>query len=241
MEKKISACISHARAKAYEALIEQHCSKPELPMERDGLGGWSSWMAKVEEEFCKSMTDLISTILTKGAKVPGGHGVALMSNMLQLMPSLSLNPVLTPCIDLPLEKECRIVSGDTPRPIAMSHGALSLLPSSPLTWGMSGSAPTGRSTIRFGHAVIWPVTHIPPAVDYTFKKPLPVKVPAPPTGWKSPGATSTPVSKAPPQLSLEDLDTAEPMVDLMGLNDDETFTPKKTGLLRSKETHGSSK
>ena len=113
MEKKISAFIFHERAKAYEALIEQHHPEPEISMEKDGSGNGSGWMAEAEEEYHKSMTDLISVILTKGVKVPGGYRVALTSNLLQLVPNLPLNPVLMPCIDLPPEKECRIVSGDT--------------------------------------------------------------------------------------------------------------------------------
>ena len=122
-EEDICTCISHEGAKAYKALVEQHHSKPELPMGKDGSGGRSSRMAEAKEEFCKSISDLISTTLTKGAKVPGGHGVALMSNILQLVPCLPLNLVLAPCIDLPSEKECRIVSGKTPRSIPRSHGA----------------------------------------------------------------------------------------------------------------------
>ena len=108
--------------------------------------------------------------------------------------------------------------------------------------GTSGSASTSRSTIRFGQAMIWPVTHVPPAVDYTFfKKPLPVEVPAPPMGWKSPGASSTPLSKAPLQSSQEDWDRAEPAVDLTELDDDETFTPHKVDSLKTKEAYGSLK
>ena len=56
VEKKISTCISHERAKAYEALVEQYCSKPEHSMGKDGSGGRSGQMAKAEEEFHKSMT-----------------------------------------------------------------------------------------------------------------------------------------------------------------------------------------
>ena len=64
--------------------------------------------------------------------------------------------------------------------------------------------------------MIQPVTHILPATDYAFfKKPLPIKVPAPPKGWGTLGATSSPMSKAPPKLSLDYPDTAESMVDLM--------------------------
>ena len=154
MEKKISAFISHERAKAYKAFIKQYHPEPENSTGKDGLGNGSGQMAEEEEEYCKSMTDLIFVILTKGVKVPGGHGVALTSNMLQLVPNLSLNPVLMPCVDLPLEKECRIVSGETLRSISMSHAAPSSLPSLPLTEGMSGSMLTSRLTIHFGQAMI---------------------------------------------------------------------------------------
>ena len=70
--------------------MEQHHSEPELPTGKDGPGSGSSKMA--EEEFHKSISDLISTAITKGAKVPGGHGVALTSNILWLVPNLPLNP-----------------------------------------------------------------------------------------------------------------------------------------------------
>ena len=64
-------------------------------------------MAEAEVEFHKSMMDLISTVFMEGGKVHGGHGVALASNVLHLVPTLPLNPVLTTCVDLPPEKECR--------------------------------------------------------------------------------------------------------------------------------------
>ena len=111
-------------------------------------------MAEVEEEFHKSISDLISTIITEGAKVPGGHGVALTSNIMQLVPNLPLNPVLVPCINLPLEKECKITLGDTLRPIPAGQGTPSSLLSLPLTGGMGVPMATGRSTIRFGQAMI---------------------------------------------------------------------------------------
>ena len=80
---------------------------------------------------------------------------------------------------------------------------------------MGTSASSGRSTIKFGQAMIRPVTHMAPATDFTFKKPLPIEVAAPLKGWGTLGATSSPLSKVPPKSSLDDLDTAEPMVDLM--------------------------
>ena len=108
--------------------MEQHHSKPELPTGKDGSGSGSSKMAEAEEEFHKSISDLISTTITKGAKVPGEHRVALTSNILWLVPNLPLNLVLALCIDLPPEKECRIILGETLRSVPASS-----LPSLPLT------------------------------------------------------------------------------------------------------------
>ena len=51
-------------------------------------------------------------MITEGAKIPGEHGVALTSGILHLVPTLPLDPVLAPSIDLPLEKECKITLGD---------------------------------------------------------------------------------------------------------------------------------
>ena len=246
IEKRISVCISLQRAKAYDTLVEQYRTepRPHQEKEKEGLEGTSTGIAEAEAEFCKSMTDLISTVLREGGKVPGGHGVALASNVLQLVPTLPLNPVLTACVDLPPEKECRIVSGEMPRSPSSRPSAPSPLPSSPLTGTMGGLGPGKRSTIRFSqavNAVIWPVTHVLPAIDFGFfKKPLPVEVPAPPMGWKSPGASSTPLSKPSIQTSWEDLNKTDP-VNLMGCEDDDMFTPRKEGSSKLKETHGSSK
>ena len=92
VEKKISTHISHERAKAYNALVEQYHPEPKPSEGKDGLGKGPGRIAKAEEEFHRSMTDLISAILTKGGKIPGGHGVALASNVLQLVPTLPLKP-----------------------------------------------------------------------------------------------------------------------------------------------------
>ena len=63
VEKKISACISCERAKAYGALIEQHCSVSDHLTGKDGLGDGSSEMVDAEEEFRKSISNLISTVI----------------------------------------------------------------------------------------------------------------------------------------------------------------------------------
>ena len=129
VEKKISACISCERAKAYSALIKQHHSMSDHLTGKDGSGNGSSKMADVEEEFHKSISTLISTMITEGAKIPGEHSVALMSSIFWLVQTLPLDPVLVPSIDLPLEKECKITLGDVLWPFPAGHGAPSSLPS----------------------------------------------------------------------------------------------------------------
>ena len=154
VQKKISAHISCERANAYGALVQQHCSMSNRLTGRDGSGDRSSEMADVEEEFCKSISNLISTVITEGAKVPGECSVVLTSSIIWLVPTLPLDPVLVPSIDLPPEKECKITLGDTSRPFPAGHGALSSLLSLPLTGGVSTPMATGRSIIKFGQAMI---------------------------------------------------------------------------------------
>ena len=105
---------------------------------------------------------------------------------------------------------------------------------------------TGRSTIRFGQAMIRPITFMPPATGYPFfKKPLSIDIPAPQKGWGTPSASSSPISKAPPKSPLDDPDTTKSMMDLVVLievdDDDETFAPHKMESSKLRETHGSSK
>ena len=45
--------------------MEQHHSRSDLPTGKDGPGSGSSMMAEVEEEFHKSISDLISTVITE--------------------------------------------------------------------------------------------------------------------------------------------------------------------------------
>ena len=111
---------------------------------------------------------------------------------------------------------------------------------------MGVPAATSRSTIKFGQAVIQPITFAPPATDNPFfKKPLSIDVPAPQKGWGAPSASSSPISKAPPKSLLDDPDTTKSMVDLAVLieedDDDETFTPHKMGSSKSRDICGSSK
>ena len=99
--------MSCERAKAYGTLTEHHNSVSDHLMGKDRSGGESSDIADAEEDFRKSISTLVSTIITEGAKVPGECGIALTSSILHLVPTLPLDPVLAPIIDLPLEKECR--------------------------------------------------------------------------------------------------------------------------------------
>ena len=137
-------------------------------------------------------------MITEGAKIPGECSVALTSSIFRLVPTLPLDPVLAPSIDLPLEKECKITLGDVLQLFPVGHSATSSLPCLPLTGGVSAPIVTGRSTIKFGQAVIQPVTFAPPTMDYFFfKKPVSTDVSAPQRGWGVPSASSSPLLKEP--------------------------------------------
>ena len=140
VEKRISVHVSHERAKAYSALAEHHDSVSNDLTGKGGSSSRSSKIAEAEEDFRKSISTLVSTVITEGAKVPGEHGAALISSIPHLVPTLPLDPVLTPTIDLPLEKEYRITLGNALQNVSAGQNIISSLPSSPLTGG--ASAPT---------------------------------------------------------------------------------------------------
>ena len=105
VEKRISAHVSHARGpRPMCTLTEHHDSVSDHLMGKDRSGGRSSEIVEAEEDFCKSISTLVSTIITEGAKVPGECGAALTSSILCLVPTLPLDPVLTLTIDLPLRE-----------------------------------------------------------------------------------------------------------------------------------------
>ena len=156
VEKKIGAQVSHARAKAYHDLAQHHDSVSDNLTGQGGSSTGSSEIAEAEENFRKSVSNLVSTVVTEGAKVSGECGAALISSILCLVPNLPLSLVLTPTIDLPAGMECRIVLGDAPRSISAGQHVVSSLPSSPLTGGAGTPTVAGSSTIRFGQAVTRP-------------------------------------------------------------------------------------
>ena len=197
-------------------------SVSERLMGKDGLGGRSSKIADAEEDFCKSISTLVSTMITEGAKVPGECGVVLTSSILHLVSTLPLDPVIAPSIDLPPEKECRITLGNASQAFPVSQSIASSLPSSPLTRGASAPTVAGRSTIKFGQAVIWPVTFMQPAMDYPFfKKPVSTNVPTPQKGWGTPSACSSPLLKEPRTSPQDTPDLTKSLTDPSVLIEDE--------------------
>ena len=88
VEKKISVQVSCERAKAYCALAQHHDSVSDDLTGKGGLSSRSSEIAEAEENFRKSISTLVSTVITEGAKVPGEHGAALISSVLHLVPTL---------------------------------------------------------------------------------------------------------------------------------------------------------
>ena len=196
VEKRISAHVSCERAKAYGALTKHHNSMSDHLTVKDRSGGESSKIADAGEDFQKSISTLVSTIITEGAKVPGECGVALTSSILHLVPTLPLDPVLAPIIDLPPEKECKITLGNALWNPPVSQSIMSSLPSSPLTGGASAPMVAGRSAIKFGQAIIQPVIFMQPAMDYPFfKKPVSTHVSTPQKVWGTPSACSSPLLK----------------------------------------------
>ena len=146
VKKRITAQVSRARAKAYCDLTQHYGLVSD---DLTGQGGSSTGLSKIaeaEENFRKSISNLVSTVITESAKVSGEHRAVLISSILCLVPTLPMSPVLTPTIDLLPERECRIILGDAPQSVSASQNIVSALPSSPLTRG------AGSSTIRFGQA-----------------------------------------------------------------------------------------
>ena len=137
VEKRIAAQVSCVRAKAYCTLTQCYDSVSNNLTGQGGLSTGSSEIAEAEENFRKSISNLVSTVITEGAKVSGECGAALISSILHLVPTFPLEPVLTPTIDLPPERECRISLGDAPRNVSAGQNIITSLPSSPLTGGAS--------------------------------------------------------------------------------------------------------
>ena len=232
VEKRITVQVSCKRAKAYCALTQHHDLVSDNLTGKGGSSTGSSEIAEAEENFRKSISNLVSTVITEGAKVPGECRAALISSILCLVPTLPLDPVLTLTIDLPPERECRITLGNVSRNVPVGQNIISSLPSSPLTGGASAPTVAGRSTIRFGQAVIRPVTFTQPGLDCPFfKKPASTPMSMPQKGWGTPDACSSPLlkeSRASPE-DTPDLtkSSAEPLVvieDVVG-NDNEDEVP----------------
>ena len=229
VEKKISAHVSCERAKAYSTLAEHHDSVSDDLTGKGRFSSRSSKIVEAEEDFCKSISTLVSTVITEGAKVPGECGAALTSSILCLVPTLPLNPVLPLTIDLPLEKECRITLGDTSRNVPASQNIVSSLPSSPLTRGASIPTVAGRPTIKFGQAMIQPVTFMQPALDSSFfKKPASTPISMSQKVWETPDARSSPLLKEShtspqdtPDLTKCSTEPSVVIKDVAGDNDDD--------------------
>ena len=78
------------RAKAYCDLTQHHNSVSDDLTGQGGLSTGSTKIAEAEENFHKSISNLVSTVITEGAKVSGEHGAALISSILHLIASLTL-------------------------------------------------------------------------------------------------------------------------------------------------------
>ena len=97
---------------------------------------------------------------------------------------------------------------------------------------MSAPTVTGRSTIKFGQAVIQPVTFVPPTMDYSFfKKPVSTDVPAPQRGWGAPSASSSPLLKEPHMSPPDTPDITKSLTDPLVLTEDDNGNDDNDGML----------
>ena len=241
VEKKIGAQVSRMRAKAYHDLAQHHDSVSNDLTGQGGSSTGSSDIAEAEENFCKSVSNLVSTVITEGAKVSGECGAVLISSVLRLVPNLPLSPVLTPTIDLPAGMECRIVLGDASQSISVGQHVVSSLPSSPLTGGVSAPTVAGSSTIRFGQAVTWPAVSTQPGYPF-FKQPASTPISTPQKGCGTPYPCSSPLLRE-SSASPEDLakSSAAPSVVIDVVDNDEASVPDKSRSSDVKGTHEGSK
>ena len=158
--------------------------------------------------------------------------------------------MLTPAVNLPLERECRITLGEASRNVSAGQNIMSSLPSSPLTGGASAPMVAARSTIKFGQAVIQPVTFMQPGPDHPFfKKPASTPVSMPQKGWGTPDAHSSPLLKescaspeGTPDLTKSSAEQLVVIEDMVGDDDeDEAPAPDRSVLLNVKSARESSK
>ena len=241
VKKKIGAQVSRARAKAYHDLAQHHDSVSDDLTGQGGPSTGSSEIAEAEENFRKSVSNLVSTVVTEGAKVSGERGAALISSILHLVPNFPLSPVLTPTIDLPAGMECRIVLGDAPRSISAGQHVVSSLPSSPLTGGAGAPTVAGSSTIRFGQAVTQPAAFMQPGYPF-FKQPASTPISTPQKGCGTPYPRNSPLLKE-SSASPEDLakSSAVSSVVINVVDDDKASVPDKSCSSNMKGTHEGSK
>ena len=108
----------------------------------------------------------------------------------------------------------------------------------------------GRSTIKFGQAVIRPITFTQPAMDYPFfKKPASTHVSMPQKVWGTPSACSSPLLKESHMSPQDTPDLTKSSTDPLVLiedeggddDDDEAPAPDRVGSSNIKGIHESSK
>ena len=107
----------------------------------------------------------------------------------------------------------------------------------------------GRSTIKFGQAVIWPVTFMQPALDYPFfKKPASTPISTPQKGWGTPDACSSPLLKGSrtspedtPDLTKSSNEPSVVIEDVVGDDDDDEDKVPAPDKLSSSNVKGTCK
>ena len=229
VKKKIGAQVSRTRVKAYHDLTQHHNSVSNDLTGQGGSSTGSSEIAEAEENFHKSVSSLVSTVITEGAKVPGECGAALISSVLHLVPNFPLSPVLTPTIDLPTGMECRIILGDALRSISAGQHAVTCPPQFTFNRGSGHSHKwLGAQLSGFGQAVTQPAAFMQSGYPF-FKQPASTPISTPQKGCRTPYLRNSPLLKE-SSVSPEDLakSSAVPSVVIDMVDDDEASVPDKS-------------
>ena len=97
VEKRFNHLVAKDKAtRAYDTLVAQYHTEPDSRPARMGAGDNgkndqdNSNVEDTETEYHQTTAELTTAVITKGAKVQGGYGIALISNILSLITKLPI-------------------------------------------------------------------------------------------------------------------------------------------------------
>ena len=148
-----------------------------------------SKLEDAEAEYHQTTVELITAVIAEEAKVPGYHGIALTSNILSLVSRLPINPILMSGINLPPERDYKILIPEPSQPQHLSGGGGTNITNTAVPRSGYAQCAIRQPAIKFVH----PITQVHPMFPLSISKAT-SEAPPPPGGWKysPPKFTSTP-------------------------------------------------